>query len=280
MPSFDTPNPILADLEPVVGNVRIVATDRTDTVVEVRPSNEAEPADVKAAQQTTVEFSGGTLTLRAPKARPHLTYKSRSIDVLVELPSGSRLQGSTGMGHLHATGRLGEASYKSGMGHLQLEQAADLRLRTATGNVDVGRVDGNAEITTSSGRVELGAVTGTADVKNSNGATVVDTVGGTLRVRAANGDITVQHAEDDVDAKTANGAVRVLDAARGELTLESAMGDVQVGIRQGSAAWLDVRTKFGTVRNELADATAPAEGTDKLAVRAHTSFGDITVHRS
>jgi len=68
MPTFATPEPILADLEPVVGNVRIVASDRTDTVVEVVPLDASNASDVKAAEQTVVEFSGGKLSVRAPKS--------------------------------------------------------------------------------------------------------------------------------------------------------------------------------------------------------------------
>lgn len=39
MPNFDTPEPISVTLELGVGNVRITASDRTDTTVDVRPSD-------------------------------------------------------------------------------------------------------------------------------------------------------------------------------------------------------------------------------------------------
>jgi hypothetical protein len=39
MPTFDTPEPIAVTIELVVSYVRITASDRTDTVVEVRPSD-------------------------------------------------------------------------------------------------------------------------------------------------------------------------------------------------------------------------------------------------
>jgi putative adhesin len=281
MPSFATPEPILVNVEPEVGNVRIIASDRTDTVVDVLPTDPSDSSDVKAAKQTVVDFSGGTLSVKGPKLRPlSLSKQTRSIDVTVEVPEGSRVQGSTGLGDLHTTGRLAECRYKSGLGHLQLGEVGELHLRTATGNVVVERVDGNADISTSSGRVHVSAITGTGVVKNSNGATTIGSAGHSLRVRSSNGDITVEHAEDGVDAKTANGAVRVLDAARGAVTLESAMGDLEVGIREGTAAWLDVNTRFGRVHNDLPATGAPEPGTDKLEVRASTSFGDITVHRS
>ncbi|MGQ0842243.1 DUF4097 family beta strand repeat-containing protein [Actinokineospora sp.] len=281
MPSFDTPEPILANIEPVVGNVRIVASDRTDTVVDVRPSDETDASDVQAAEQTRVEFSGGTLSVKGPKSRPlDFSNKTRSIEVTIELPAGSRVQGSTGLGDLHGTGRLGECRYKSGTGHLQLDHAGELHLHTATGNVVVEQVAGNAEVSTSSGRVHLGAVSGTAVVKNSNGATTIGSAGGSVRVRAANGDITVERADDEVDAKTANGSVRVLDAVRGTLTLETAMGDIEIGIRAGSAAWLDVKTRFGRVHNTMDATAAPAAAPDTVEAHADTAFGDITIHRS
>ena len=40
MPKFETPEPISVTLDYAVGNVRISASDRTDTVVEVRPSDD------------------------------------------------------------------------------------------------------------------------------------------------------------------------------------------------------------------------------------------------
>lgn len=281
MPSYDTPEPILANLEPAVGNVRVIASDRTDTVVDVQPSDPSNASDVKAAEQTRVEFSGGTLSVKGPRLNPlDLSRKTRSIEVTVELPTGSRVQGNTGLGDLHGTGRLGECRYKSATGHFQLDHTGDLHLHTATGNVVVERVAGNAEIVTSSGRVHVGAVTGTGVVKNSNGATTIGSAGGSLRVRSANGDITVEQAEDGVDAKSANGAVRVLDAVRGTLTLETAMGEIEIGVREGSAAWLDVKTRFGHVRNDMTATAAPDAAVDKIEARANTSFGDIIIHRS
>ncbi|MFJ8912864.1 DUF4097 family beta strand repeat-containing protein [Amycolatopsis sp. NPDC102389] len=281
MPTFATPEPILADLEPVIGNVRIVAGDRADTVVEVAPLDENNESDIDAAKCTVVEFSGGTLTVRAPKMRLlDFSRRTRSIDVTIELPAGSRVQGSTGLGDLTVTGRIGGCRYKSGTGHIRLDRAGELKLHTASGNIVVEHADGNADISTSSGRVHVGGIDGTAVVKNSNGPTTIGAAGDSIRVRSANGDITVEKAESGVEAKTANGSVRVLDAARGTLTLETSLGDVEIGIREGSAAWLDVNTGFGRVINDMAAATAPGATTDKVEVHAGTSVGDIIVHRS
>ena len=281
MPSYDTPEPIVANVEPGVGNVQFVAGDRTDTVVEVRPSNEANASDVRAAQQTTVEYSAGALTVKGPRINPFdWTNKTRSIEVTVELPAGSRVQGSTGVGDLQGQGRLGPVQYKSGTGNFRLEHTGDVTLHTAAGNIEIDRVDGNADVSTSTGRTRIGEITGTGVVKNSNGTTVIGETGGSVRVRSANGDITVEHPEDAVDAKTANGSIRVLEAVRGTHTLETSMGDIEIGIREGTAAWLEVNTRFGRVRNDMTESTAPDGSVETAEIRANTSFGDITIHRS
>jgi DUF4097 and DUF4098 domain-containing protein YvlB len=281
MPTFATPAPITANIEPGVGYVTIVASDRDDTVVEVRPTNPANQSDVDAAERTTVEFAAGTLTVKGPKLGPlSWSSKSRSIDVIVELPAGSHLHGHSGMGDLTATGRLGDVSYKTGLGAIQLDETAALSAISASGNVLGNRITGKATITTASGRLHVGELADGGVVKNSNGSTVIGVARGPIKVRSANGDITIEEATDDVEAKTANGAVRVLDAEQGSLTLETAMGEIEVGIHEGSAAWLDVKTKFGRVRNEMTASGAPTADADKVEVHATTAFGDVIVRRA
>jgi len=280
MPKFDTPAPITANIEPEIGYVTVVASDRDDTVVEVRPSNPDNESDVDAAEHTTVDFAGGTLTVKGPRINPFSwSNKTRSIHVTVELPAGSHVHGNSRMGDLTATGRLGNVSYKTGLGHVQLDEVAALSVSSATGNVLGNRIGGKATITTA-GRLHVGELVDGGVLKNSNGATVVGIARGPVEVRSANGDITIEEATDDVEAKTSMGAVRVLDAEHGTLTLETAMGEIEVGIREGSVAWLDVKTKFGRMRNEMTASGAPPDHADKVEVHANTSFGDIIVRRA
>ena len=83
-----------------------------------------------------------------------------------------------------------------------------------------------------------------------------------------------------VGAKTANGDVRVGEVARGAVVAQTAFGKVEIGVLDGVAAWLDLNTKFGRVQNDLGAAEQPAPGEEAVEVRARTSFGDITIHRS
>lgn len=281
MRTFDTPEPITATIELFVGTVRIVAGDRADTVVDVRPTDENDESDVRAAGQTRVEYTAGALLVKAPRARGLASWsgKSRSVDVTVELPTGSRVHGHTSVGDLDVRGRLGECTFRSATGRVRIDRAGPLRLRTV-GHVTVGQVDGRAEVTTGSGRLRVDRIDGTAELKNSNGDTEVGDVTGEVRVRASNGDIAIDRPGAGVDAKTANGTVRVHHVVRGSVVAESGCGDLEIGIAEGTAARLDVRTGFGRVHNALRASAGPEPTDETATVHAHTGYGDIVVTRS
>lgn len=283
MPRFDTPGPISVTVDVGVGDIRIVATDRTDTVVDVRPSDESKDSDVAAAQATRVEYDDGKLLVKGSgKWRWYVSRgKVESVDVQIELPAGSQVRGEVGVGRFGTTGRLGACHYRVGVGDIQIEQVAGpVEIHTGSGAVAIDRAEGDAEVFTGSGVVRIGSIDGKATVKNSNGDTWIGEVTGDLRVKAANGDIVVDLAHAAVTAKTANGNVSLGEVASGATSAETAFGTVDIGIRQGVAAWLDLDTSFGNVVSSLEAAPPPGPGDETVEVRARTSAGDVTVYRS
>ncbi len=279
MPIFSTPEPILAVIEFAAGDARVSASDRTDTVVEVRPSDENDDRDVKTAEQTRVEYAGGRLLVKGPQLR-NLFGKPGSIDVTVDLPAGSRLQTSGGMGAFRVEGELGDCRLHTGAGDIVLDETGALDVSSGAGAITVDRVNGTADISTGSGRVRLRDVQGRAVIKNSNGDTWVGQVGGDLRVKSANGDIDVDHARAGVEATTANGDVRVGGLTHGAASLKTSYGAIEIGVQEGTAARLDVHTQFGKVRNEMEAASQPGPADQFVEVSARTSMGDITIRRT
>jgi Putative adhesin len=282
MPTFDTPEPISVTVELGVGDLRIVAADRSDTIVEVRPSDAAKKSDVAAAEHTRVELDGGRLLIKAPKGWRQWTLRGggESIDVEVALPAGSDVRVEAGVAALRCAGRLGECHFKAGVGEIRVEQAGPVQVKTGGGDITVERALEHAELTTGSGVVQIGSIDGTAEIKNSNGDTWIGEVTGELTVRAANGRIAVDHADAGVEARTANGDVRLGEVASGAVLAETGHGKLDIAIRDGVAAWLDLGTRFGRVDNGLEEADRPGPGEDAVEVRARSSFGDITVRRS
>lgn len=283
MPKFETPQPIAITVDMFLGHVKIIASDRTDTVVEVRPSDAAKKDDVRAAQETEVDFAAGNLTVKAPKwwTKMNILFGANpSIDVTIEVPTGSRLHGTAHMCRFLVTGELGQCELKSSVGDLQLEKAGPLELQTSGGNITVDQVVSRANITTGTGIVRIREIDGSAVVKNSNGDSTIREVAGDLQVNAANGNITVERPRGSVTAKTANGNIRIGDASRGTLRLETSLGELEVGIHPGSAAYLDVNTKSGTFQNLMETADQPAQGEETVHVYARNSFGNIIIRHA
>jgi hypothetical protein len=278
MPTFSTPGPIVFTAAVGSGRVHVVATDRTSTDVEVRPSNPSRAADVAAAEQTRVDFGGGRLLVTGPKGWSF--GRGGSIDVEVALPIDSDIRGVSGAGQLLATGRLGSCQYKTGAGDIDIEVAGHLDVQTGAGDISVGSTTGRIQITTGTGRLRIGRLDGQAIIKNSNGDTSVGKVTGDLRVRMANGTLTVDEAAGTVVAKTAHGDLRFGDLASGAVTLQTGVGNIDVGIREGVAAWLDLNTQVGTVQTSLEATTQPQRGEDAVEVRARSFHGDINVCHS
>jgi DUF4097 and DUF4098 domain-containing protein YvlB len=288
MPVFATPEPISVTIELSAGDARIMASDRTDTVIEVRPRDDSKASDIRAAEQTQVEYSSGRLLVKS-RQRNFIYEGARSVigpgkgsqvDVTIDLPAGSHVQGDSGMGDFGGEGELGECRLKTGMGNIRLDHASALHLRTGMGNIAVERALGDADITTGSGEVRIGHIGGAAVIKNSNGDTAVGEVTGDLRVKSANGRISIDQAQASVIAKTANGNIRIGEVMRGAIVLETAAGELEVGIREGTATWLDLSSHYGRVRNSLDEADSPEQSEATVEIRARTSYGDIKIHRA
>lgn len=279
MPTFDTPEPVRVTIELSAGDVRVAASDRRDTVVQVRPADEAQEQDVRAAGQTRVELGAGGLLVKGPRQRG-LFAKPACVDVTIEVPAGSLVHADTSMATFRATGPLGECRVKTSAGDIWVDQAGPVDLATSAGSVTVDHAGGHAEISTGTGRIRLRQADGPAVIKNSNGDTWVGEVAGELRVRAANGDITVGRPGAGVTASTSTGDVRVGELASGSLTLKASLGQIEVGICAGTAAQLDAATKFGRVLNHLDAAASPGPSDQIAAVHARTSYGDIVIRRA
>jgi DUF4097 and DUF4098 domain-containing protein YvlB len=279
MPTFDTPAPIHAVIEFTAGDASITATERHDTVAEVRPSDPGEEADVRAAEQTRIEYAAGRLLVKGPKQRT-IFGRPGSIDITVELPAGSRLQGNAGMGAFRSEGRLGDCRVTSGAGDTELDECDALDANTGAGAITVDRVNGTADVTAASGRIRIGTLLNRAAVKSSNGEIWIGEASGDLRVRTANGRVDVDRARSTVDASTANGDLRIGGLTEGQATLKTSMGGIEIGVQEGTAAKLDVHTQFGHVRNQLQSTDQPGPDDHTVEVYARTSMGDITIHRS
>ncbi|MCC8451459.1 DUF4097 family beta strand repeat-containing protein [Streptomyces rochei] len=192
MQTFGTPAPISTVLDVPAGRVRFIAADRADTTVEVLPANAAKGRDVKAAEQTRVEFDDGVLRIETP-VKNQMLGASGAVEVTVRLPAGSRVEARAAAGEFRGVGRLGDVEIQGAHGPVKVDEAASLRLTTAAGDVSVGRLGGPAEISTAKGDIRI-----------------AEAVRGALTLRTQSGDVSVGAAAGvsaSLDAGTTYGRV-------------------------------------------------------------------------
>jgi DUF4097 and DUF4098 domain-containing protein YvlB len=286
--NFNTPSPIAVALDLYVADVRFAASERTGTVVEVRPNDPNKAADVKAAENTRVEYDDATRTLSIVSRKPlnrFVNFSSKrpeSVDVVIQLPTDSDVRGEADLGDFQADGALGTVVLKTDLGAVRLAETGPLNVRSGVGTITVEGVSGPAQVHTGSGDIRIGTVDGTAEVSNSNGKVRVGAVTGPANVKCSNGSVSVDRALSDITAESSNGEVVIGEVVRGKVSATSKNGSVEVGVREGSAAWLELNTGVGRVYSELEASDAPEAGepVDRVEVHASTKLGDVTVRRS
>lgn len=193
MQKFQTPSPVTVVLDIPAGQIRLVAAERTDTVVEVLPTEAAKRRDAKAAAQTKVEFSGGVL--RIATADPNkILGSSGSLDVTIALPAGSRIEAKAGGAALYSTGRLGEVAFDGGYRAVELDEVGGARIKMHLGDVTIAKLTGPAQLRNGKGDITVAeAVAGAVDLRTGMGNLKIAAapgVSGTLDASSACGRIT------------------------------------------------------------------------------------------
>jgi DUF4097 and DUF4098 domain-containing protein YvlB len=277
MPTYNTPTPIDLAINLQVGGIEVFAGDRADTVVTLSATNPEKANDRRGAEETKVDFDGQRVTITGPRPRISWLGPNESVDVKVELPTGSRFTAEIAVGGVRTVGRLGATRIKSSMGPVEVDTTGDLWLRASHGNATLGTAEGGIEITANYGQIRVGTVTGDAILKASHGTILVGESGGDLDAKTSYGDLEITKALASVAAKTAYGSIALREVSSGSIQVESGFGQVTIGVRPGVPAWLDLSSKNGRVRNELAGDRAPDASEQTVAVRARTQGADITI---
>src|SRR5215467_7049151 len=142
MATFATPGPIAATVEVAGARVRVTASDRTDTVVLVKPNNEASRSDVKVASKTKVDFADGQLSVKTTTPGD----KSGSVAISIDLPAGSSLAAYLAHSGVQVDGPVGRCELHLASGQVQLDRIETLQANISRGEVAIGHIAGRADI--------------------------------------------------------------------------------------------------------------------------------------
>lgn len=186
MQTFHTPTPITALIEIAAGRIRLTATDRTDTTVEVLPTNPSRSRDVKTADKTTITHTDGVLHIHTTEPHNQLFGPSGSLEIAIALPAGSHLQATTASTELRSAGRLGDVVFDGAYRQISIDEAASLQLTAVDGDIEVGRLGGPAQISTARGDIHI--------TQAAHGKVVLSTRSGNITIGAATGVSTALHA--------------------------------------------------------------------------------------
>jgi len=221
MQKFETPAPITAIVEVPAGRIRVIAADRADATVEVLPAVAAKSRDVKAAQQTTVEFDDGILRIKTALEGNQILGPSGTVEVTVQVPSGSNIEVTSGGAEFRGVGRFGEVNCNGTHGAVKIDEAAKVRLAALGGDVTIGRLNGPAEISTQKGDIRIAEAT--------TGTLILDTQMGDVTVDAAPGVSAV------LDAGTGHGrihnALKNTEGAAAAVTIRATTGHGDISAR-------------------------------------------------
>src|SRR5690348_6220568 len=129
MPAFATPGPVTATVEVAGAQVRVTASDRTDTVVLVEHRNPASRKDVKVADETKVDLADGQLTVKTITPGD----KSASLAITIDLPAGSSLAAYLAHSSVQVDGSVGRCELHMASGRVQLDLIVALRANRSAG---------------------------------------------------------------------------------------------------------------------------------------------------
>jgi hypothetical protein len=282
MPTFATPGPVTATVEVAGAQVRVTASDRTDTVVLVEPRNPASRKDVKVADKTKVDLADGQLTVKTIIPGD----KAGSVVITVGLPAGSSLAAYLAHSSVQVDGSVGQCELHMASGRVQLDRVDALRANISAGEVAIARIAGRADIEGGAFAVRIGEVDGPVGITGSGGQAWIGRAAADLELSSSSGGFDIDRADASVTATTASGAIRIGRMTHGQAKLMNGSGTIEVGIGDGTAADIDVSSELGMVRNSVASPSPspsperPDASDATVTVHARTRHGDIIIHRA
>jgi Putative adhesin len=276
MPTFPTPGPIAATVQVAGAQVRVTASDRTDTVVLVEPINEASRSDVKVASKTKVDFAGGQLSVETTTPGD----KSGSVAITIDLPAGSSLAADLAYSRVEVDGPVGQCELRLASGQVQLDAIDALQASIASGEVVIGHIAGRANIDGGAFTMRIGEVKGTVGLSSSGGQAWIGHALADLDLSSGSGDFAIDRADGSITVTTASGAIRIGRMTHGQAKLTNGSGNIEVGISEGAAASIDVGSERGAVHNFVSSPGDSGPSDDKVMVHARTRYGDIIVQRA
>jgi hypothetical protein len=284
--SFETPGKVRLEIDNHAGRFDVVTHDEPMTLIEI--DSDVNGSDlVDEATVTMVPAGDGfEVEVRIPKSRRRLLSFGRSVTVAVRVPYDSDLVVKTASADIEASGRYGRASCDSASGDITVDDAVEVKVRSASGDLSVGDVRGEIRAQSTSGDLVVGRIAGDSSVSTTSGDVRVGTAFGYVKAESVSGDVGVDVARNGVSVNGVSGDIRITCVSEGEVTLKTVSGDAQVGIPPGRSIFVDAQTLSGNLVTDFDLDGVPGEGGGggepprRVAIRATSVSGQVRIVRA
>jgi len=250
--TFPTPLPLTLEVSIPSGDIEVETADGEETSLTV-------DGDERMLEHVEVRHDGGrvVVSLRSDHnvgfsfSLGSLVFGNGGLRVQARVPHGAAVKVKTASADTELSGHFERLDLNSASG--------DVRLR--------GEVAENATVKTVSGDVELGRVDGD------------------LSVQCVSGDVRVRTVSGSADTKSVSGDVRLGAVTAGDIRFASVSGDIEIGVAQGSVLDVDAGSTSGDLSSEVPLASEPPAGESAVAaptivLRGRTVSGDVRVFRA
>ena len=190
--------PASGSLDVDAGAGKLAITGR-DGIGEIRVSATLCASDQDRFEALDVSLDGDRLGTDYPSRSGGWGGRNYArIDLIVEVPSGTRVRVVDSSGSLEISG-VGAVEVRDGSGSMTLRGVGSVVIEDGSGSLKVEDVSGDIEVEDGSGSLDIREVSGDVVISDGSGSIKVEAVGGTVRIDGVgSGGVSVSDVDGDL----------------------------------------------------------------------------------
>lgn len=142
-----------------------------------------------------------------------------------------------------------------------------LEIKSNSGLVTVGNINGPVTVKGNNGGIHVNAVTGDSELETKNGTITAAAVQGKLYANTLNGSLEIKQIEGDIEAETKNGKIKI-DGAGSSVKADTLNGSIELNSGTVGGDW-DIDSSIGEIKLSM-----PEDG--NFTIYGSVTFGNIT----
>lgn len=279
--TFSTAGTVQLVVENSVGSIVVSAHETATTRVVVEALTPGAEDLVSRTIVANRSFGGRDhVVVKVPRVHGMKFMRRNGVVVRVQVPAGTDVSVASASADVELNGLLGQVDIKSSSGNVTGDDATELRVKTASGDIEMGTVSGNVIMHSASGNLRCARVDGRASMSTASGELELGSAADRIDVRATSGNVRVGDVAGDVHIVAVSGNVQVLSVSAGSMRVRSVSGNVDVGIAPGATLSVDAESMSGDVRSDIPLHDRPAApGAPQVTLHLRTVSGNILLER-